>query len=1278
MQLKNKSLSVIILAAVLLISANLVFADEKNFWVQCDLSYTGSCPATTCPTTSQTTQKCGKGGSVSVYSLQTDGTCKDEGKQYCCWSTDGTNTVGKWIDTANTPCPTSQPTLSVDKTVGKREDTFTFTIDVDPFPKDSPYNLGGYQAKLEYTTEGGSSWTICGSTQLITSDPWSAGTIPSSACSITTDGKYDFRANILEPNPATSNRKTLTLDSTAPTTAAQCSTDGGTNYGACKTSYYNVNVKVKPTCDDGSGSGCDKSYYCGWQDCNLFTECTANSCSETTFVDEGTNYYSFYSKDKTSNTESVNRNKEIKIDKTAPTVSVTGAPTDWTNTNKDAGVSCTDNTGGSGCDTNSYRLKIYDTEQTTCPNNYADYSLNPPQTISKRQWVCAAAKDFVGFAGFSNPVEFKVEKTPPTTSFSTSGTIGQNSWYTTDVSVSLSCSDTGGSGCKETNYCSGSSTCTQTTIYSSSFSVAIEGTTNINYYSTDNAGNTETSKSNSVKIDKTDPATSILCNDATCKTDWYTTTVTVTLSCNDGTSGVASGCQTTKYSWDNVNFVTYNPNSKPQQSQSGTYTIYYYSEDNAGRKESTKSTAIKIDVTPPQTPTLSDPGIWDTDGIVAWSWSAVSDNTGGSGLKHYRIQTSESSNFATSIEVTTAGTSYISGLADGKTYYARVRAEDNVNNAGSWSSTADIKIDKTKPSTAAQCSTDNVNYVSCGSNWYLSNVYVKLACTDTTSGCKETKYCTSAGCTPNTVYSTPLQISGEGTNTIRFNSTDNAGLEEDTKSVEIKIDKTDPRTSVQCNSADCSNNWYTTAVTFTLTCSDSISGCKTTLYSFDNDVNFVAYNPNSKPSASTDGTRTIYYKSEDNAGRKESTKSNTVKIDKTQPSLTISYTPSSISVVDEVTFTAAVSDSASGLSTATISIDGQLKKTCTYNGETSQQNCVYVSPAFGSGSTGKHTISSTATDKAGNSQQYNGEFTVEPCNFGPVSIASLCSGGYSVNCEPGEKVRVTVTYSGKCPSNAYVQVDAFADQSGTCDIIDQDRTLCETKTNKLTGINVQCTSSVCVGEWTIPSTAREFPNNCKGKTVTADGSTIRNNYPCAGGKSYNSATATGSIKFWSDSECNNPGVCDFPFEKQTHCPNDCKTKVTINPYYVYPNVEVDLTIEFEDGRYDSGHEVSFVLEIVDQGIIWDRANGCISGERLSINTALGDTSQDGKAKIVRKCTVPSNIAIGVHTLRATPSFYSEETKLNPAEAKVAFGQEENEQNFFEFLLGYITRFLAGS
>jgi len=141
-------------------------------------------------------------------------------------------------------------------------------------------------------------------------------------------------------------------------------------------------------------------------------------------------------------------------DVTPPTVSVIADPasatTTWQNTDATATVSCSDT--GTGCDTGSYKLKTYASTSTTCSTNYGDYTLTSPQTISSHLWVCGAAKDLAGNAGFSSPVEFKVDKFAPSTNF-VSPTPNEDSWQKNDFTAKIMDSDTGDSGLRGDNGC---------------------------------------------------------------------------------------------------------------------------------------------------------------------------------------------------------------------------------------------------------------------------------------------------------------------------------------------------------------------------------------------------------------------------------------------------------------------------------------------------------------------------------------------------------------------------------------------------------------------------------------------------------------------------------------------------------------------------------------------------------------------------------------------------------------------------------------------------------
>ena len=96
----------------------------------------------------------------------------------------------------------------------------------------------------------------------------------------------------------------------------------------------------------------------------------------------------------------------------------------------------------------------------------------------------------------------------PKTTTSATGTKGQNGWYTSDVTVTLSATDLPlavSSGVNETKYSLDKGVTLKTYDSASPLVITTEGTTTIQYYSTDNAGNKEATSTLEIKIDKTAP-----------------------------------------------------------------------------------------------------------------------------------------------------------------------------------------------------------------------------------------------------------------------------------------------------------------------------------------------------------------------------------------------------------------------------------------------------------------------------------------------------------------------------------------------------------------------------------------------------------------------------------------------------------------------------------------------------------------------------------------------------------------------------------------------------
>lgn len=101
------------------------------------------------------------------------------------------------------------------------------------------------------------------------------------------------------------------------------------------------------------------------------------------------------------------------------------------------------------------------------------------------------------------------DSTPPVTTASASPNPNDNGWNNTNVTISLNSTDNepGGTGVKQIQWSVAGAQVGSSTVPGSTTTVTIsaEGTTVLTYFGTDSAGNIETAKSITVKIDRTPP-----------------------------------------------------------------------------------------------------------------------------------------------------------------------------------------------------------------------------------------------------------------------------------------------------------------------------------------------------------------------------------------------------------------------------------------------------------------------------------------------------------------------------------------------------------------------------------------------------------------------------------------------------------------------------------------------------------------------------------------------------------------------------------------------------
>lgn len=127
--------------------------------------------------------------------------------------------------------------------------------------------------------------------------------------------------------------------------------------------------------------------------------------------------------------------------------------------------------------------------------------------------------------------------------------------------------------------------------YSSSFTLAgyTDGHHTVYYFSVDKAGNEETTKARSIILDSTSPTTT--CNP---EGGTFSERITIILTVTDSGSSVSK----TYYRIGEGEWKEYT--GPFNITEPGTYTIYYYSIDNLGNKEETKSASFTIN--PPTFP----------------------------------------------------------------------------------------------------------------------------------------------------------------------------------------------------------------------------------------------------------------------------------------------------------------------------------------------------------------------------------------------------------------------------------------------------------------------------------------------------------------------------------------------------------------------------------------------------------------------------------------------------------------------------------------------------
>jgi cytochrome c len=188
------------------------------------------------------------------------------------------------------------------------------------------------------------------------------------------------------------------------------------------------------------------------------------------------------------------------------------------------------------------------------------------------------------------------------------------------------------------------------------------------------------------------------------------------------------------------------------------------------------SWAAPTDTTKPVTTASTDPANpgaagWFT-GPVTVALAATDGQGSGVDRTEYTVDGSAFVPYTTPFTLTSDGTHTVT--------YRSVDKAGNVEDTR----TLTVRVDATAPLTTAQFAPPNDD------GWINHAVPVTLSATDAASGVARTEFSVDGG--PWTPYTEPVNVTGDGTHTVKYRSVDNAGNAETDKAATIKIDGTAP------------------------------------------------------------------------------------------------------------------------------------------------------------------------------------------------------------------------------------------------------------------------------------------------------------------------------------------------------------------------------------------------------------------------------------------------------------------------------------------------------
>ncbi len=425
-------------------------------------------------------------------------------------------------------------------------------------------------------------------------------------------------------------------------------------------------------------------------------------------------------------------------------------------------------------------------------SDWIEYSGNFSFNAEGQHTLDYFAIDHAGNNGSIGTTILKLDSIGPESSCEFDGTLGLSGWYISIVSINATGQDGNGSGISFIEYRLDGGSWEN---YSGTILLQSEGEHSLQCRATDIAGNVGVVQTFEFMIDTTFPESSASIEGSLGEQGWYTSSVELTISANDSTSGVSQ----TYIRVNDGDWVL----GHTDLFSNGVYHVEFYTMDVAGNSGPIGTVTIMSDLGMPSTVpiasgTLSESGWFTSNASLNLS---AEDGISGINSTVYRIDGGSWIDYVGSILFHSEGTSLVE--------YRSIDMAGNEEPLRSF----EVKVDKAAPTSSAV-----IQGTSGVGGWYVSALLINISAVDDSSEVASIDYRLDSG--DWHIYYGQFAVESCGPHLVQFYSKDIAGNLEQTRQVTFSIDSDVPTVAIQLNG----HVFTVSQISFNWTSDDNTSG----------------------------------------------------------------------------------------------------------------------------------------------------------------------------------------------------------------------------------------------------------------------------------------------------------------------------------------------------------------------------------------------------------------------------------------------------------------------